>query len=252
MLALIIVFIQLPCLGQGDNLMDLGKIFDSEQKKELNRWATDYEELTNVDISIVTIKTLNQTSLRDSSYSWVNEINLNNTKNNHSMLVFLVAREKKLDLHLGLGLEWTIPEERLALVKREMIQQFKYGDFVTGIKEGGKLLFEFTKAENFTMDFEDYSILRESQHLAIDRIVSFDVTAVTKSFSQKKIIDKQFHTKYFIYVHAPDNQLVKLHFTRNSYFLIKEFLVLGEGRIYGKISSTNPLDIDLYGITLTP
>jgi uncharacterized membrane protein YgcG len=229
-------------------IFDEGKMFDKKQENSLENWGKTFSSVNRMDVNIITISSLENKSLRDSSFQWVDKIQLNHTPVNHAILIFLVAREQKVDIHLGIGLEWFIDDERINLVKRKMINQFKYGNFITGIQEGCALIREFKEAESFEMDIKQYENLRETQHLASNRNVSFPVTAVTKNFPLKKLSEEQFSSRYFIYVHAPDNQLVKLHFSRTAYFLIIRFLEKGSGTIYGRVRNTNPLDIDLYGI----
>ncbi|MEM7551924.1 MAG: TPM domain-containing protein [Bacteroidota bacterium] len=230
-------------------LNDAGEMFSTSEEAKLLNSIKEAEQENELILKVATIETLNGKSTRDTIGYWADYMNLNEDGLAISALILLVNNERKLDVQFGAALEWEVPEEKVRFIKRDMIEQFKYGNFVKGIQAGIKRIKEYSDYVRWDVDYSDYAKLREVQHLAGNKIVSFPVEAVSKSFKRSKITEEQFSPKYFIYVHSPDDQLVKIRFSKNQLSLVDQLLEAKGAMVFGRVTNTNPLDLNLLGVS---
>jgi uncharacterized membrane protein YgcG len=109
----------------GQEIIDKANFLEKDEQKELESILSGYRADFDLDISIVTIKTLGNNDVRDSSRYWFSELNLNDDTLNISALIYVAQQEQKIDLLFGAGLEWLIPEEMTAVIKRSIINGFR-------------------------------------------------------------------------------------------------------------------------------
>lgn len=245
----LILFMTMVCAQDEEHILsDKGNMFSTEQESSIIRKAKELEQESDLKFKVATIETLAGKSTQDTIPAVAHRMQLNGQGLAVSALILLIKKERKLDVQFGAALEWEIPDDKVRFIKRDIIERFKSGDFVGGVQVGMERIKEYANYARWEVDYTDYSKLKESQHLAGNKIVSFPVEAVTRRFKKEKITEAQFNSKYFVYVHAPDDQLVKIRFAKNQLPFINELLKNKSVTIYGRVTNTNPLDLNLMGV----
>lgn len=246
-LLLVFLLISSPLMSREGRLQDDGNFLEPTEKQRLQQ-SLDKAAASGLHITILTVMDQGGRSVRDFSLQKAAELKLHEARTTPAALIVLSRKEKKLDLLVSPAWEWTLPDSLTAFIKREMINQFKYGDFYDGLAIGIERLKEKQESFAATPDYVNYEELAEDLQAAKGSIVQLELSLVTKEFKAEKLSEEQFHKAYFVYAKAANGTLVKVHFSRTAYPLVTALTDKGSATIIARVAATNPLDVELLAV----
>lgn len=237
----------LSLLAQQGTLLDKGGFLEPAQQTKLQK-QLDAAAAKGLAVTVLTVPDQEGRSVREFALQKAHELKLEEAGPRPAALLILSRKEKKLDLLVSPAWEWTLPDTLTAYIKREMINQFKYGDFYAGLSIGIERLEE--KLDDFRSkpDYDSYAALTSDLLTAKGKLALLEVTLVTKEYKEEKLSEEQFQNNYFVYAKAPDGNLVKVRFSRTAIPLIRSMTTKGSARIIVRIAETNPLDVQLMAV----
>jgi len=229
-------------------VVDKGDFLSSEEQEELKTVLRDYQRHEGVQFYLYTVASLGGTTISQAANLTAQRIGLNMHGTNNTALIFLSKKEQKIYIAVGWGLEWSLTDEVTKIIKREVIGQFKYGNFYEGIKLGFTRMLEYAKDQRWQVSFNNAEELGNSKAFTVGAIALLQCQVVSTKFREERIADAQYSDKYFIYVKTGGGAITKLHFSRQAFADIQKLLQAGKGRVYGRIKVANPLDLNFLGL----
>lgn len=116
---------------------DYAGIINSETKTKLERILSSFEGATKIEISVVTVPTLNGSPMDDYANELFKEWRIGKRSENNGLLVIVAPNDRKARIEVGYGLEGAINDALAGRIQDEtMLPWFKNGDYSTGIFNG--------------------------------------------------------------------------------------------------------------------
>ncbi len=129
---------------------DFAGLLSSEQKRHLEEKLVAYDNLTSVQIVVVTMKTLEGAAADDFAVELAREWGIGNKKTNNGvvMLVSMEPGRRKVFIAPGYGLESSLSDYTTkTIVDAEIIPQFKQENYYRGIENGVDAIIQATKGQ---------------------------------------------------------------------------------------------------------
>lgn len=116
---------------------DTAGFLTEEQVKYVEGFLKNLNEISKVQLALLTIPSLEDEVLEDYSVRVFNTWKLGDAKENSGALLLISQQERKLRVEIGYGLEGVLTDAVAAKIIREVIgPAFKKNDYYTGIMEG--------------------------------------------------------------------------------------------------------------------
>ena len=118
-------------------VVDEAGIFDPATRTALERKLADFETKTTGQLVVVTLKSLQGTSIEDYGYQLGRHWGIGQKEKNSGALLIVVPSERKVSIEVGYGLEGQLTDavSRL-IIENAIVPRFRAGDFVGGINRG--------------------------------------------------------------------------------------------------------------------
>ena len=113
-------------------------LLDAASRATLTREARrDLEAKTTDQFVVVTLKSLQGTSIEDYGYRLGRHWQIGQKDKNNGVLLIVAPNERKVRIEVGYGLEGTLTDAISQLIiQNSILPRFKAGDFPGGIKRG--------------------------------------------------------------------------------------------------------------------
>jgi uncharacterized protein len=141
-----IAWICLTCAGVAQTLtfpaltgrvVDEAELLDATDRAALTESLASLEAKTTDQLVIVTLKSLQGTSIEDYGYQLGRRWQIGLKDKNTGVLVIVVANERKVRIEVGYGLEGTLTDALTKyIIETSILPRFKAGDLPGGIKLG--------------------------------------------------------------------------------------------------------------------
>src|SRR5262245_15370412 len=118
-------------------VVDDAGILDPATKTALERKLADFESKTTGQLVVVTLKSLQGTSIEDYGYQLGRQWQIGQKDKNTGALLIVAPNERKVRIEVGYGLEGTLTDavSRL-IIENSIIPRFRANDFADGINRG--------------------------------------------------------------------------------------------------------------------
>jgi uncharacterized protein len=118
-------------------VVDEAGIFDPAAKVALEQKLAGFETRTTGQLVVVTLKSLQGTSIEDYGYQLGRHWGIGQKEKNSGALLIVAPNERKVRIEVGYGLEGQLTDavSRL-IIENAIVPRFKAGDFVGGINRG--------------------------------------------------------------------------------------------------------------------
>jgi uncharacterized protein len=118
-------------------VVDDAGILDSATKAALERKLSDFETNTTGQLVVVTLKSLEGTSIEDYGYQLGRHWQIGQKDKNTGALLIVAPNERKVRIEVGYGFEGTLPDavSRL-IIENSILPRFRSNDFTGGISRG--------------------------------------------------------------------------------------------------------------------
>ena len=104
---------------------DFAAVIDAKTKDQLAALCAELDSKTNAQIAVVTVQTLDGSSIEEYSLHLFNEWGIGHKEDNRGLLVLLSMEEHKSRIEVGRGFEILFPNERAAAILAEMVPDLK-------------------------------------------------------------------------------------------------------------------------------
>src|ERR1700730_9089973 len=118
-------------------VVDDAGILDPATKAALEQKLSDFETKTTGQLVVVTLKSLQGTSIEDYGYQLGRRWQIGQKDKNNGVLLIVAPNERKVRIEVGYGLEGTLTDAITKLIiENSILPRFKVADFSGGIKRG--------------------------------------------------------------------------------------------------------------------
>lgn len=116
---------------------DFAQVLSSEVREDLERDLTSFEIQTSVEIAIVTVNSLEETTIEDYSVLLFEDWKIGKKDKDNGVLLLVAPDERKVKIEVGYGLEPVLTDARAGrIIREEITPSFKSGDFDQGVTKG--------------------------------------------------------------------------------------------------------------------
>jgi uncharacterized protein len=119
-------------------VVDEANVLDSAQRAALTARLAAFEEKTTDQLVVVTLKSLQGTSIEDLGVQLGRNWQIGQKDKNNGILLIVAPSERKVRIEVGYGLEGTLTDaiSRL-IIENSIIPRFRSNDFAGGIPRNG-------------------------------------------------------------------------------------------------------------------
>ena len=116
---------------------DFAGVFSESFRQELEADLTAFEKETSVEIAVVTIKSLEETTIDDYAVRLFEAWKIGKDSEDNGILLLVAPNEREVRIEVGYGLEPIITDSRAGkIIRSEIIPSFKEADYEEGVKKG--------------------------------------------------------------------------------------------------------------------
>lgn len=118
-------------------VVDQAGLLDAAAHAQLEQTLADLEAKTTDQLVVVTLKSLQGTSIEDYGYQLGRHWQIGQKGKNNGVLLIVAPNERKVRIEVGYGLEGTLTDAISSfIVQNSILPRFKAGDFAGGIRRG--------------------------------------------------------------------------------------------------------------------
>jgi uncharacterized protein len=118
-------------------VVDDAGLLDAADRASLTESLADLETKTTDQLVVVTLKSLQGTSIEDYGYQLGRRWQIGQKDKNNGVLLIVASVERKVRIEVGYGLEGTLTDALTkVIIENSILPLFKTGDFPGGIKRG--------------------------------------------------------------------------------------------------------------------
>jgi uncharacterized protein len=142
----VIAWLCLTCAGAaqslsfpalGGRIVDEAGLLDAAARTALTETLAELERKTTDQVVVVTLKSLQGTSIEDYGYQLGRRWQIGQKDKNNGVLLIVAPNERKVRIEVGYGLEGTLTDAVSKLIiENSILPRFKVADFAGGIKRG--------------------------------------------------------------------------------------------------------------------
>lgn len=129
-------------------VMDAAGILSPETEAMLTDLLRTHEDSTGNQIVVATVPSLSGEAIEEFTLRAGREWGIGTDENDNGILLIVAPSERKVRIEVGYGLEGAVPDAVAArIIRREIIPQFRDGDFDGGVAAGTIALLEAVRGE---------------------------------------------------------------------------------------------------------
>jgi uncharacterized protein len=118
-------------------VVDEAGLLDAAARTALTQSLAELEQKTTDQLVVVTLKSLQGTSIEDYGYQLGRRWQIGQKDKNNGVLLIVAANERKVRIEVGYGLEGTLTDAITKLIiENSILPRFKVADYPGGIKRG--------------------------------------------------------------------------------------------------------------------
>jgi uncharacterized protein len=118
-------------------VVDEAGVLDAAARTALTGSLADFEQKTTDQLVVVTLKSLQGTSIEDYGYQLGRRWQIGQKDKNNGVLLIVAPNERKVRIEVGYGLEGTLTDAISKLIiENSILPRFKVADYAGGIKRG--------------------------------------------------------------------------------------------------------------------
>jgi len=120
-------------------VVDQAGILDQAARDKLEKLSADLEAKSTDQLVVVTLKSLQGTSIEDYGYQLGRKWQIGQKDKNNGVLLIVAPNERKVRIETGYGLEGTLTDAIGSfIIQQAILPRFKTGDFAGGITRGAE------------------------------------------------------------------------------------------------------------------
>jgi uncharacterized protein len=118
---------------------DFARVVDTANRVEIERRLGDLERATGVQVSVVTVPTLNGAPIEDFAIDLARKWGIGQKGSNEGLLVLFAIQDRKMRIEVGYGLEPTVTDVFVGALQRSLREELRasrYGDAILKCIDG--------------------------------------------------------------------------------------------------------------------
>jgi uncharacterized protein len=120
-------------------VVDEAGILDAGTRERLEKLSADLEAKTTDQLVVVTLKSLQGTSIEDYGYQLGRKWQIGQKDKNNGVLLIVAPNDKRVRIEVGYGLEPTLTDAiSSVIVQGSILPRFRAGDFAGGVRRGAE------------------------------------------------------------------------------------------------------------------
>lgn len=120
-------------------VVDQADILDATASAKLEKLSADLEAKSTDQLVVVTLKSLQGTSIEDYGYQLGRKWQIGQKDKNNGVLLIVAPNDRKVRIEVGYGLEGTLTDAISSfIVQQAILPRFRSGDFAGGITRGAE------------------------------------------------------------------------------------------------------------------
>jgi uncharacterized protein len=120
-------------------VVDQAGILDAATRQQLEKLSADLEAKTTDQLVIVTLKSLQGTTIEDYGYQLGRKWQIGQKDKNNGVLLIVAPNERRVRIEVGYGLEGTLSDAiSSVIVQGSILPRFRAGDFAGGVRRGAE------------------------------------------------------------------------------------------------------------------
>lgn len=124
----------LPAPTPAKFVTDEAKLLSPIQQEDLEKRLVAFADSTTIQLAIVTIPSLNGTSIEAYALKLFNSWGIGQKNKNNGLLILVAAKDRKVRIEVGRGLEKYVTDAKAAeIIKTDIVPLFKQGKHYTGL-----------------------------------------------------------------------------------------------------------------------
>jgi uncharacterized protein len=130
------------------SLYDYINLFSPSEKTALESKLIRYADSTSTQIVMVTISSTKGEDIALLGARWGQKWGVGQATKDNGIFIILAKDDRMVDINTGYGIEYLISDRTAEqIINREMIPQFKTGNYYQGLNNGADAIFEALKGE---------------------------------------------------------------------------------------------------------
>jgi uncharacterized protein len=143
-------------------VVDEAGLLDDAARAALTQSLAALEQKTTDQLVVVTLKSLQGTSIEDYGYQLGRRWQIGQKDKNNGVLLIVAPNERKVRIEVGYGLEGTLTDAVTKLIiENSIMPRFNVADFSGGIKRGVEDIIQVLSGD--AAEFQDRATQRDSQ-----------------------------------------------------------------------------------------
>lgn len=127
---------------------DYVRLLSGEQKATLESKLITYSDTTSTQIVIAIINSTEGENINYLAANWGEKWGIGQAKEDNGVLILLAKGDRKISIQAGKGTEHLLTDfASKRIIEREIIPEFKRGDYYTGLDKGAYAIFETLNGE---------------------------------------------------------------------------------------------------------
>lgn len=136
---------------------DFASLMSFDEQTELEKDLNGFNDTTSIEITIVTINSLEGQDISSYSFQLGNNWGVGKKGKENGVVILVAAKERKAFIATGYGIEGVLPDALLAtIVRRDMIPSFRNEQYFKGFENAVNSIFLASKGE-YKADAKDKS-----------------------------------------------------------------------------------------------
>jgi uncharacterized protein len=120
-------------------VVDQAGILDAATREKLEKLSADLEAKSTDQLVVVTLKSLQGTSIEDYGYQLGRKWQIGQKDKNNGVLLIVAPNERKVRIEVGYGLEGTLTDALGSfIIQQAILPRFRSGDFAGGVARGAE------------------------------------------------------------------------------------------------------------------
>jgi hypothetical protein len=230
-------------------VIDKADVFSAAEEEQLLQRIGEVHRNNNAVLCIYTVASLAGRTIHDYSLETANSLGIGQKGLNNGVFLFIAPNDRQVQLGVGSGLEWALPDETTTTVVSAMMPYYGKRRFLEGALQGISLLEEkLGKAYVSVKDVSWEEVLTATEKFA-GGVVRFRYPGNLKSGNcfrpkpQHAQFDKRFRLEW-----ERGKHILPLYYTKYMDGYLARLCADGPLTVVARIDEVNPWELKLMGV----
>jgi uncharacterized protein len=142
-------------------VIDEAGILDAATRQQLEKLSADLEARTTDQLVIVTLKSLQGTTIEDYGYQLGRKWQIGQKDKNNGVVLIVAPNDRRVRIEVGYGLEPTLTDAiSSVIIQGSILPRFRAGDFAGGVRRGAEDIVQVLSGD--AKEFQERAVQRQA------------------------------------------------------------------------------------------